>query len=196
MAMTLLMASDFEVQNEFWVHDGILDVDNCSVKFSLLDDVASVDQMRVLFHGASPNLLVVDEVDGENFVVFLQYVSKIQKLLTTLARLDILMFTKATAVDSAQFLITAMKLMDKVPFLPVRVGHCSRLVGSVTKSHSYHAWLATSTHTSRSEAASVYYKMVKMPLPGEGTDGLLCPGPGISYPMLITQYAPSPARMN
>ena len=101
-------------------------------------------------------------------------VNKLMKLLTTLGRLDIVLFSKATGIDSAQFLMSAMKLKDKLPLLPVRVGQCDRLMGSVSRSQSYDVWVATSTHRSRSEAASVYYKMVNLRLPGEAADGLLC----------------------
>ena len=189
VAMTPLLAPDFVVQNEFWLQGGIPDAEHSSVKFSVLDEVETVDQMRAVFHGASPNLLLVDQVDGENFPVFVEYLNKITKLLTTLGRLDIVLFSKATAVDSAQFLMAAMKLKDKLPYLPVRIGECDRLVGSVAKSESYDVWVATSTHRSRMEAASVYYKMINMRLPGEGTDGVLFADPDITYPMLIIQYA-------
>ena len=81
-----------------------------------------------------------------------------------------------------------MKLKDKLPFVPVRVGQCDRLVGSVSKAQSYDVWVATSTHWSRVESASVYYKMVNLRLPGENADGLLFPDPEIDYPMLIIQY--------
>ena len=170
------------------MHGGVQDVNNISIKFSVLDELDSVDQARAIFHGASPNLLLVSEMDGENFLVFIEYVNKLMKLLTTLGRLDIVLFSKATEIDSAQFLMSAMKLKDKLPFLPVRVGRCDRLVGSISRSQSYDVWVATSTHRSRSEAASVYYKMVNLRLPGEAADGLLFPDPDIDYPMLIIQY--------
>ena len=185
IAMTPLMAPDFVIQNEYWVHGGVQDVDNISVRFSVLDELESVDQARAIFHGASPNLLLVSEMDGENFPVFIEYVNKLMKLLTTLGRLDIVLLSKSPEIDSAQFLMNAMKLKDKLPFLPVRVGQCDRLVGSVSRSQSYDVWVATSTHRSRSEAASVYYKMVNLRLPGEAADGLLFPDPDIDYPMLI-----------
>ena len=81
-----------------------------------------------------------------------------------------------------------MKLKDKLPFVPVCVGQCDRLVGSVSKAQSYDVWVATSTHWSRVDSASVYYKMVNLRLPGENADGLLFPDPEIDYPMLIIQY--------
>ena len=146
---------------------------NNSVKFSVLDELDSVDQARAIFHGASPSVLLASEMDGEDFPVFIEYVNKLMKLLTTLGRLDIVLLSKATEIDSAQFLMSAMKLNDKLPFLPVRVGQCDRLVGSVSISQSYDVWVTTSTHRSRSEAASVYYKMVNLRLPGEAADGLL-----------------------
>ena len=135
---------------------------NILVQFSVLDELDSVDQARAIFHGAPPNLLLVSEMDGENFPVFIEYVNKLMKLLTTLGRLDIVLFSKSTEIDSAQFLMSAMKLKDKLPFLLVRVGQCDRLVGSVSRSQSYDVCVATSTHHSRSEAASVYYKMVNL----------------------------------
>ena len=91
VSMTPLQLPDFVLQNEFWLHGGIPDVDNSSVKFSVLDDVNSVERMRMLFHGASPNLLLVGEVDGEDMPVFLEYVHKLMKLLTTLGRLDLVL---------------------------------------------------------------------------------------------------------
>ena len=154
----------------------------------MLDELESVDQAHAIFHGASPNLLLVSEMDGENFPVFIEYVNKLMKLLMTLGGLDIVLFSKATEIDSAQFLMSAMKLKDKLPFLLVRVGQCDRLVGSISRSQSYDVWVATSTHRSRSEAASVYYKMVNLRVPGEAADGLLFPDPDIDYPMLIIQY--------
>ena len=120
---------DFVLQNEFWLHGGIPDVDNSSVKFSVLDDVDSVDAVRALF----PNPLLVGEVHGEDMPVFMEYVHKLLKLLTTLGRLDIVMFKKSTKVDNSEFLMTAMKLKDKVPFVPLRVGQCDRLVSFVSK---------------------------------------------------------------
>ena len=189
ISMTPLQPPDFVIQNDFWVHGGVPDIDHCSVKFSILDDVDSVEQMRAIFHGSNPNILLVGEADGECYPVFMEYVNKILKLLTTVGRLDIVLLYKATEVDSAQFLMSAMKLKDKLPLLPVRVGECDRLVGSVTRSQTYDVWVATSTHRSRSESASVYYKMVNMRLPGEGADGLLFAEPEIDYPMLIIQYA-------
>ena len=90
VSMTPLQPPDFVLQNEFWLHGGIPDVDNSSVKFSVLDDV-NVERMRTLFHGASPNLLLVGEVDGEDMPVFLEYVHKLMKLLTTLGRLDLVL---------------------------------------------------------------------------------------------------------
>ena len=188
IAMTPLMAPDFVIQNEYWVHGAVQDVDNISVKFSVLDELESVDQARAIFHGASPNLLLVSEMDGENFLVFIEYLNKLMKLLTTLGKMDIVLFSKSTEIDGAQFLMSAMKLKDKLPFLPVRVGQCDKMVGLVSRSQSYNVWVATSTHRSRSEAASVYYKMVNLRLPGEAADGLLFPDPDIDYPMLIIQY--------
>ena len=120
--------------------------------------------------------------------VFLEYVHKLMKLLTTLGRLDLVLFKKSTKVESSEFLMAAMKLKDKLPFVPVRVGQCDRLVGSVSKAQSYDVWVATSTHRSHMESASVYYKMVNLRLPGENADGLLFPDPEIDYPMLIVQY--------
>ena len=77
VAMTPLMVPDFVIQNKFWLHRGIPDIDNCLVKFFVLEEVGFVDQMSALFHGANPNILVVDEVDGEGFAVFAEYINKI-----------------------------------------------------------------------------------------------------------------------
>ena len=46
IAMTPLMAPNFVIQNEYWVHGGVQDVDNISVKFPVLDELESVDQAR------------------------------------------------------------------------------------------------------------------------------------------------------
>ena len=145
VSMTPLQPPDFVLQNEIWLHGGIPDVDNSSFQFSVLDEVNTVERMRTLFHGASPNLLLVGEADGEDMPVFLEYV----QLLTTLGRLDVVLFKKATKVESSEFLMAAMKLKDKLPFVPVRVGQCDRLIGSVAKAQSYDVWVATSTHRSR-----------------------------------------------
>ena len=110
VSMTPLQPPDFVMQNEFWLHGGIPDVDNSSVKFSALDEAKTVKQMRTLFHGASPNLLLLGEVDGEDVPVFLEYVHKLLKLMTTLGRLDVVLFKKATKVESSEFLMAAMKL--------------------------------------------------------------------------------------
>ena len=60
-----------------------------------------------------------------------------------------------------------MKRNDKQLALLVHIGQCERLVGSVAKSQLYD--LATFTHRSRAELASVRYKMIKVPLLGETT---------------------------
>ena len=122
ISMTPLQPPDFVIQNDFWVHGGIPDIDHCSVKFSILDDVDSVEQMRAVFHGSNPNILMVGEADGESYPVFMEYVNKILTLLTTLGRVDIVLLYKATEVDSAQFLMAAIKLKDKLPLLLFRWG--------------------------------------------------------------------------
>ena len=52
VSMTPLQPPDFVLQNEFWLHGGIPDVDNSSVKFSVLDEVKSLLNVCVRFFTA------------------------------------------------------------------------------------------------------------------------------------------------
>ena len=52
------------------------------------------------------------------------------RLLTTVARLDIILYSRSSAVDSASFLTNAMRLKHQMPFMPERIGQVDRLLGS------------------------------------------------------------------
>ena len=93
-AMSMLCNPDFIIQNDMFVSAGFPDHARISSKFSILDEVTSVEQMRAVFSGASPNLLLVyaaDQLDD-----LLDYMRKIVKLLTTVAQLDEYIFKAIT----------------------------------------------------------------------------------------------------
>ena len=133
-AMSMLCNPDFIIQNDLFVSAGFPDHARISSKFSILDEVTSVKQMRAVFWGASPNLLLVyaaDQLDD-----LLDYMRKIVKLLTTVAQLDVIPYAKSSAVDSSSFLNNAMRLKDQLPFLPDRIGQVDRLLGSISRSET------------------------------------------------------------
>ena len=188
-AMSMLCNPDFIIQNDMFVSAGFPDHARISSKFSILDEVTSVEQMRAVFWGASPNLLLVyaaDQLDD-----LLDYMRKIVKLLTTVAQLDVILYAKSSAVDSSSFLNNAMSLKDQLPFLPDRIGQVDRLLGSISRSETYDAWVIRTSHQSRFESASVIYKMINLRQPGESADGVSFREPDIKYQVLVLQYAVS-----
>ena len=56
--MVMLKHPDFVSQDEMFLSAGVLDFAGVSSKFSILSEVHSVEQMRAVFWGSSPMLLV------------------------------------------------------------------------------------------------------------------------------------------
>ena len=96
-----------------------------------------------------------------------------------------------TLSHSSSFLNNVMRLKDQLPFLPDRIGQVDRLLGSMSRSETYDAWVIRTSHQSKSESASVIYKMINLRQPGESADGVLFREPDIKYQVLVLQYAVS-----
>ena len=185
--MSMIRTPDFVIQDELYVTEGVPDVQRISSQFSILSEIETVEQMRGVFWGANPNLLLVAPMDKLDDVI--EHMQKLVRLLTTVGQLDVVLFSQSSAVDAASFLQSAMLLKDRMPFLPERVGQADRLIGSISRSQTYDVWVVRTSHQSRSESASVVYKMINMRLPGESADGVLFSEPDIEYPVIVVQYA-------
>ena len=127
-AMAMLVNPDFILQDEYFVSAWFPDFARVSSKFSILSEIETVEHMRSVFWGACPNILLVHAADHLDDL--LEYVRKIMRLLTTVARLDIILYSRSSAVDSVSFLTNAMCLKHQMPFMPERIGQVDRLLGS------------------------------------------------------------------
>ena len=129
ISLSPISAPDFIFQDEFYVTGGVQDFDSISTRISVLGEVSTVPEMKGVFYGKAPSLLLVHSMlDLDKLFTA---VEKIVRLLPTLGRLDVLLHKESTVIDPTEFLSAAMQMKDKFPIYPFQVRQMDRLIGSV-----------------------------------------------------------------
>ena len=89
ISLSPISAPDFILQDEFYVTGGVQDFDSISTRFSVPGEVSTVPEMKGVFYGKAPSLLLVHSMlDLDKLFTT---VEKIVRLLPTLGRLDVLL---------------------------------------------------------------------------------------------------------
>ena len=177
---------DYIIQEEVWVQEGIVDAK--MYKPGIMNALQSVEMGRKIFFGDSPSILVVghsDKMTEMNSVV-----QQLIKFVPTLGNLFmvVLFGEGASDMDSAKFLSRALSLQQSLQQRPAKMYQADRLLTSVKRATHYQAWVAVSTHVSRSSQATVQYKLLRMMDPGHDPVSYLFESEEAPAMMMAIQY--------